>query len=78
MQLTKSKKGFQDQMTGFIISALIVVVLLVALLPTIVNAISGMLTNDNLSSATKVLIGLLPLFIVIAIVVAFVKFAKAK
>ena len=61
--------------TNAIIGILVSVVIFVSLLPTIADQIAGV--GGNVTGASLVLIGLVPLFIVIGFIVSIVKYTGA-
>ena len=62
--------------TQSMIGILIGVVIFVALLPTIANSVAGV--GGNVTGASLVLVGLIPLFVVIGMIVAISKKSGAK
>ncbi len=73
-----NKKAVMGTGMNFLIGALVVGILASVLLPLIANNVASAAANENLTNGSGTLLGLLPLFIVIVIVVLFVTIAVKK
>ena len=67
------KKGFADNLVGFFIGIMVVVIVAVAVvIPTVQTQVTAYLGTANYSSQVVTLLNLIPLFIVLAILVLVV------
>ena len=68
-----SKKGFADNLVGFFIGIMVVIIIAVSVvIPTIQDQVTAYAALDNASTTVVTLLNLVPLFIVLAILVLVV------
>jgi len=68
-----SKKGFADNLIGFFIGIMVVIIIAVSVvIPVITDQISAYRVTTNASATVITLLDLVPLFIVLAILVLVV------
>jgi len=68
-----SKKGFADNLVGFFIGIMVVIIIAVSVvIPTIQNQVTVYRQTANASAVVITLLDLIPLFIVLAILVLVV------
>jgi len=69
--MKENKKG-QTQILGIIVGFLISIILFSAVLPTILDRVDAIDTNENVSADTKLIVSLYPLMIALVILVSLV------
>lgn len=68
-----SKKGFADNLVGFFIGIMVVIIIAVSVvIPTIQDQVTTYAATANASATVVTLLNLVPLFIVLAILVLVV------
>ena len=73
MAKKKSRKGFADNLVGFFIGIMVVVIIAVSVvIPTIQDQVTAYAALANASATVVTLLNLIPLFIVLAILVLVV------